>query len=111
MNNVSMVIAQDLDLNVFSTNDSLLDKHLLGWRLIDTTLERIRHLVGMVHHANASTATAITRFEHDGIAESICKSKDLFRGRDGLLCTWNDRYACRFSDLTCRHLITHSSNA
>lgn len=110
MNDVSIVITHDLNLDVLCSSYSFLYKNLLRWRLIDAAFESVRHLIRIVHHSNASTTATIAGFEHDGITELICKSKDLLRGRNGFFCTWNYRHACCFSHLTSRYLVAHSSN-
>ena len=114
VNDVSVVIAKQLDLDVLGLVEESLDKDSavaegrLGLR--GCALEMLLQTLGFANNSHASATTAVSGLDDDGEAIGIRKGLDLLVCGNSPLSAGDDRDVGRDSQLTSRYLVAESVN-
>ena len=115
VDDVAVVVAEDLDLDVLGAAQVLLDEDLvvaeglLG--LVDGLLELTVHVGLAVDDAHTAAAAAVGRLEHDGIADLLGDGLRLLGGLHGVVHAGDDGHTGGDGDLLGGDLVAHGVHA
>jgi hypothetical protein len=94
VDDVSVVVSQQLDLNVLRFVEESFNEDCSvakgGFRLRCSAVERIFQVFLLSHNSHTSSATAECRLDDDWEAKLVCEFLDILKFLNWAFCTWDD---------------------